>query len=337
MSDSGTVQWVAAVAIIAALGTPAGAADLLPPLSQGHHRIGHSVTFLSCRRVICLVPRPDGQVRPCRQRNCGMGLKQHVYGNVSRISHGFKRRGWGHTPRPRLSIFSQVAERHRGYTLAEQKRRMWEKQQPRERNSPHRVDVLWRIEGDAAEAQSGAIAGAKRDKAVSRLVKCNYNRRGKRPDRDRVEQRTKLLIHLTRCVSSPWRLDLDVGVRRGYRRRVAAISWRTFSPCGSFCRHLLFNGARGTCSGREQLTTSLSHRSFLLRRRLRRRTIPARLAHRGASIDKSAHLAAGSTVDGPRLDPSQDQRASRVLALSVAVPAAKVGIQASEVSGTLRP
>jgi hypothetical protein len=44
MSDSGTIQWVAAVAIIAALGTPAGAADLLPPLSQRHlpHRpLGH--------------------------------------------------------------------------------------------------------------------------------------------------------------------------------------------------------------------------------------------------------------------------------------------------------
>jgi hypothetical protein len=26
-----------------------------------------------------------------------------------------------------------------------------------------------------------------------------------------VSQRAKLLIHLTRCVSSPWRLDLDVG------------------------------------------------------------------------------------------------------------------------------
>jgi hypothetical protein len=44
MSDSGTIQCVAAVAIIAALGTPAGAADLLPPLSQRHllHRpLGH--------------------------------------------------------------------------------------------------------------------------------------------------------------------------------------------------------------------------------------------------------------------------------------------------------
>jgi hypothetical protein len=29
----------------------------------------------------------------------------------------------------------------------------------------------------------------------------------------------KLLIHLTRCVSPPWRLDLDVGARRGYRTR----------------------------------------------------------------------------------------------------------------------
>src|ERR1700693_4694798 len=44
MSDSGTIQWVAAAAVIAALGTPAGAADLLPPLSQRHlpHRpLGH--------------------------------------------------------------------------------------------------------------------------------------------------------------------------------------------------------------------------------------------------------------------------------------------------------
>jgi hypothetical protein len=44
MSDSGMIQWVAAVAVIAALGTPAGAADLLPPLSQRHlsHRpLGH--------------------------------------------------------------------------------------------------------------------------------------------------------------------------------------------------------------------------------------------------------------------------------------------------------
>jgi hypothetical protein len=44
MSDSGTIQWMAAVAIIAALGTPAGAADLLPLSSQRHlpHRpLGH--------------------------------------------------------------------------------------------------------------------------------------------------------------------------------------------------------------------------------------------------------------------------------------------------------
>jgi hypothetical protein len=37
MSDSGTIQWVAAAAVIAALGTPAGAADLLPPLSSPRH------------------------------------------------------------------------------------------------------------------------------------------------------------------------------------------------------------------------------------------------------------------------------------------------------------
>jgi hypothetical protein len=44
MSDSRTIQWMAAAAVIAALGTPAGAADLLPPLSQRHlpHRpLGH--------------------------------------------------------------------------------------------------------------------------------------------------------------------------------------------------------------------------------------------------------------------------------------------------------
>jgi hypothetical protein len=44
MSDSGTIQWVAAAAVIAALGTPAGAADLLPPLPPRHlpHRLlGH--------------------------------------------------------------------------------------------------------------------------------------------------------------------------------------------------------------------------------------------------------------------------------------------------------
>jgi hypothetical protein len=44
MSDSRTIQWVAAAAVIAALGTPAGAADLLPSLSQRHlpHRpLGH--------------------------------------------------------------------------------------------------------------------------------------------------------------------------------------------------------------------------------------------------------------------------------------------------------
>jgi hypothetical protein len=36
MSGSGMIQWVSAAAVIAALGTPAGAADLLPPLSQRH-------------------------------------------------------------------------------------------------------------------------------------------------------------------------------------------------------------------------------------------------------------------------------------------------------------
>src|SRR5271170_4028553 len=41
MSGSGTILWVAAVAIIAALGTPAGAADLLPPAASRHapHRL----------------------------------------------------------------------------------------------------------------------------------------------------------------------------------------------------------------------------------------------------------------------------------------------------------
>jgi hypothetical protein len=40
----GTLQWVATAAVIAALGTPAGAADLLPPLPTRHlpHRpLGH--------------------------------------------------------------------------------------------------------------------------------------------------------------------------------------------------------------------------------------------------------------------------------------------------------
>jgi hypothetical protein len=44
MSNSGMIQWVAAAAVIAALGMPAGSADLLPPLSQRHlpHRpLGH--------------------------------------------------------------------------------------------------------------------------------------------------------------------------------------------------------------------------------------------------------------------------------------------------------
>ena len=36
MSDSGTIQWVAAAAVIAALATPAGAADLLPPVRPRH-------------------------------------------------------------------------------------------------------------------------------------------------------------------------------------------------------------------------------------------------------------------------------------------------------------
>jgi hypothetical protein len=44
MSGSGMIQWVTAAAVIAVLGTPTGAADLLPPLSQRHlpHRpLGH--------------------------------------------------------------------------------------------------------------------------------------------------------------------------------------------------------------------------------------------------------------------------------------------------------
>jgi hypothetical protein len=44
MSRSGMIQWVTAAAVIAVLGTPTGAADLLPPLSQRHlpHRpLGH--------------------------------------------------------------------------------------------------------------------------------------------------------------------------------------------------------------------------------------------------------------------------------------------------------
>jgi hypothetical protein len=47
MSDSETIQWVATAVVIAALGTPAGAADLLPPLSARHlpHRPqGHLLT-----------------------------------------------------------------------------------------------------------------------------------------------------------------------------------------------------------------------------------------------------------------------------------------------------
>jgi hypothetical protein len=36
MSDSGTIRWAAAAAVITALATPAGAADLLPPLPPHH-------------------------------------------------------------------------------------------------------------------------------------------------------------------------------------------------------------------------------------------------------------------------------------------------------------
>jgi hypothetical protein len=45
-SESRTTQWMGAAAVIAALGTPAGAADLLPPSSSRHlpHRpLGHPV------------------------------------------------------------------------------------------------------------------------------------------------------------------------------------------------------------------------------------------------------------------------------------------------------
>jgi hypothetical protein len=38
MSDSRTIQWAAAATVIAALATPAGAADLLPPSSERHLR-----------------------------------------------------------------------------------------------------------------------------------------------------------------------------------------------------------------------------------------------------------------------------------------------------------
>jgi hypothetical protein len=40
MSDRGTIQWVVAAAVIAAL-TPAGAADLLPPRRLSHRPLGH--------------------------------------------------------------------------------------------------------------------------------------------------------------------------------------------------------------------------------------------------------------------------------------------------------
>ena len=57
---------------------------------------------------------------------------------------------------------------------------MQKKQQPRKKNSPHRIDVIQRIEGDPAAAQSGVVAEAKRDKAVSRLVESDRDDRGER-------------------------------------------------------------------------------------------------------------------------------------------------------------
>jgi hypothetical protein len=92
-----------------ALGTPAGAVNLLPPLSPRHllHRpLGHLLT----------APRL-AKWRACPHRNCGTGRKQHVYANVGCISHGSKRRDWGRAIRPRLSIFSQLAEWRGGWTL----------------------------------------------------------------------------------------------------------------------------------------------------------------------------------------------------------------------------
>jgi hypothetical protein len=50
-------------------------------------------------------------------------------------------------------------------------------------------------ERDAAEPQSGIVAQPKRGKAVCRLVERNCDDRGESPNRDRVEQRAKLLIH----------------------------------------------------------------------------------------------------------------------------------------------
>jgi hypothetical protein len=114
MSDSGTIQWVAAAAVIAALGTPAGAADLLPPLSPRHlpHRpLGHLsvVPPDHLPRASTGLPsgeRADGAIT-------GWGLKSTFMGTSDVFSHESKRRDRRHTIPPRLSIFSQLAEWHR--------------------------------------------------------------------------------------------------------------------------------------------------------------------------------------------------------------------------------
>jgi hypothetical protein len=71
-------------------------------------------------------------------------------------------------------------------------------------------------------AQSGVVAETKRDRAVSRLVECNFDNRLKRPDRDRAKQRAKLLHHLTRCM-----LPLEAWPRC---RRQAAWPWLCSLP-----------------------------------------------------------------------------------------------------------
>ena len=53
----------------------------------------------------------------------------------------------------------------------------------------------WRL--DRGDFEAWLVAEAKRGKAVRRLVECNCDYRGERPDRDRVQQRAKLLNHAT--------------------------------------------------------------------------------------------------------------------------------------------
>src|SRR6185295_13717215 len=97
-----------------------------------------------------------------------------------------------------LTVKPANIDLHR-FGIAEQERRVRQQQKPRQQDGAERIDVLERIETDAAEFPGGIVAEAVSHETMRRLMKRDRDDQRKYPDREVVKRDVERQSTVLRC------------------------------------------------------------------------------------------------------------------------------------------